>query len=228
MCANAPVRSAPGSSVRNGRFHQGPPCSSAVAPSRAATRGWRGRPTIAEPVNCATSSACRASGPMRARQAAPSGPRASAVRSMSRYATAARPPSRGCAYDAVGVTNRTRFSSPNRRKKPDANASGCTAEQMSCRKPGSVISSVRIPPPAVAFRSYTRTDNPARARVTAADSPFGPEPITTASSEESEGIPPVYPVLSKPVPGSAAASQPPSCIVGRSALDTAHVARMGL
>ena len=37
------------------------------------------------------------------------------------------------------------------------------------------------PPPIVAAASITSTDRPARARVTAAASPFGPAPMMTAS-----------------------------------------------
>ena len=52
---------------------------------------------------------------------------------------------------------------------------------MSWTKPGSVSSPLRIPPPIVALASYTTTDRPARARVIAAASPFGPDPTTIAS-----------------------------------------------
>src|SRR5688500_15981556 len=48
--------------------------------------------------------------------------------------------------------------------------------------PGSVNASERMPPPTVGAASYTRTDRPARAIVMAADRPFGPAPIPTASS----------------------------------------------
>ena len=52
---------------------------------------------------------------------------------------------------------------------------------MSCRYPGSVISSVRIPPPIVSACSRTSTERPAWASEIAAARPFGPEPTTTAS-----------------------------------------------
>ena len=48
--------------------------------------------------------------------------------------------------------------------------------------PGSVSSSVRQPPPGVDAPSKTSTESPARASVSAAASPFGPDPTTTASS----------------------------------------------
>jgi hypothetical protein len=66
-------------------------------------------------------------------------------------------------------------------KKDEARASGCAAEQTSCRKPGSVSSSVRHPPPIVGAPSITCTRSPAAASVTAAASPFGPLPTMTAS-----------------------------------------------
>ncbi len=75
-----------------------------------------------------------------------------------------------------------RSSMRNSRKNSDCSAIGCTAEQTSWWKPGSVSSAVRAPPPIVSFRSTTSTDRPARASVTAAASPFGPAPTTTAST----------------------------------------------
>src|SRR5947207_14477306 len=66
-------------------------------------------------------------------------------------------------------------------KNGEPAASGCTAEQTSCKKPGRVSSAERAPPPIVAFASQTRTEHPARASVIAAARPFGPEPTTTAS-----------------------------------------------
>ena len=73
------------------------------------------------------------------------------------------------------------FASGSSRKNGDAAAIGCTAEQTSCTNPGSVNSAERAPPPISSAASNTTTDLPARARVIAAASPFGPEPITTAS-----------------------------------------------
>ena len=69
------------------------------------------------------------------------------------------------------------------RKNGLATARGCTAEQRSCVRPGaSPRSSVRAPPPSVDSASRTRTDSPALARTTAAASPLGPDPTTTAST----------------------------------------------
>jgi len=63
----------------------------------------------------------------------------------------------------------------------EAAAIGWIAEQMSCTKPGSVDSALRVPPPMVSSASWTRTRSPARASSMAAESPFGPLPTTTAS-----------------------------------------------
>ena len=66
-------------------------------------------------------------------------------------------------------------------------AIGCTAEQMSCTKPGRVSSPDRVPPPMVGAASTTSTRHPARPRVAAAVSPFGPAPTTTASHSSAIG-----------------------------------------
>src|SRR5205823_3959179 len=60
-------------------------------------------------------------------------------------------------------------------------AIGWTAEQTSWTNPGSVSAADRAPPPIVSFASTTSTARPRRARATAAASPFGPDPTTTAS-----------------------------------------------
>ena len=74
-------------------------------------------------------------------------------------------------------------SSGSPAKTGDAAPIGWIAEQTSCRKPGSVSSAVRAPPP-IASRASTRsTDRPAAARTTAAASPLGPAPTTMASRE---------------------------------------------
>jgi hypothetical protein len=85
----------------------------------------------------------------------------------------------GCANEISGVTNSTRFVSPNARKNGDATASGCTAEQVSCQKPDATDSRVEAPPPPAA--SARTRGRAARARVTAAASPFGPDPTTSTS-----------------------------------------------
>src|SRR5207248_10798856 len=69
---------------------------------------------------------------------------------------------------------------PKRRNTGEASPSGWIAEQTSCTNPGSVSSAERIPPPIVSAASCTSTGTPASARVIAAASPFGPEPITNA------------------------------------------------
>src|SRR5919107_1468832 len=58
---------------------------------------------------------------------------------------------------------------------------------MSWVKPGSVPSSEPTAPPArLSFASRTITRRPARARTHAATSPFGPDPMTTASGSLNE------------------------------------------
>ena len=70
-----------------------------------------------------------------------------------------------------------------RRRKGDANASGCTAEQMSWTTPeNSGSGRVRAPPPSVGWASITRTERPARAQMTAAARPLGPLPTTVTST----------------------------------------------
>src|SRR5262249_19683162 len=64
----------------------------------------------------------------------------------------------------------------------EATAIGCTAEQMSWTKPGSVSSADLAPPPIVAERSYAVTAYPARASTIAALRPLGPDPTTVARS----------------------------------------------
>src|SRR5690606_9292923 len=73
------------------------------------------------------------------------------------------------------------LASGNVRKNGDATPIGWIAEPRSCRNPGSVSSAVRAPPPMVSLASSTSTSAPRRASVTAAASPFGPAPTTTAS-----------------------------------------------
>ena len=69
-----------------------------------------------------------------------------------------------------------------RRRRASRCRAGATAEQGSWRKPGRVSSSVRAPPPTVSMASNTATEKPRRASSTAAVSPLGPAPTTTASS----------------------------------------------
>ena len=94
-----------------------------------------------------------------------------------------RPPSSGWAKATRGVSSRTPRAARSRsRKAGEARSSGCTAEQTSWRKPGSVSSAVRHPPPGSSGRLVTSTASPARARVSAADEAVGPgSPTTTAS-----------------------------------------------
>src|SRR5215468_2739461 len=60
--------------------------------------------------------------------------------------------------------------------------SGYDIEKRSCRKPGTVISSVRIQPPATAFRSSTQTRLPLRTSIAAQTSELMPLPTITTSN----------------------------------------------
>ena len=73
------------------------------------------------------------------------------------------------------------------RKKGERIPIGWHAEHTSWRNPGSVSSLVRVPPPGSSRPSSTTTDAPSRASATAAASPFGPEPTTTASASRGHG-----------------------------------------
>ena len=70
-------------------------------------------------------------GRSRRRHASPSMPSSAAVRSMSRQAMAARPPSSGWANEISGRIHSIRSSSPNAWKNGEATAAGWTAEQTS-------------------------------------------------------------------------------------------------
>lgn len=65
-------------------------------------------------------------------------------------------------------------------KKKEGGCSGWKPEHSSWRSPGSVASADRAPPPGCAAASSTVTSMPLRARVRAAESPFGPLPTTIA------------------------------------------------
>jgi hypothetical protein len=69
-----------------------------------------------------------------------------------------------------------------RLKNGETTANGCTAEQISCTKPGSVSSADWQPLPTLSAASKTMTFRPVRAIAIAAASPFGPEPTITAST----------------------------------------------
>ena len=105
------------------------------------------------------------------------------MRATSRCSSAERSGVRGWARGIPACAN----ARPSRARSTAANAgeavaSGCAVEQMSCRNPGSVTSSVRNPPPGWDAASRTSTRQPTCARATAANSPFGPDPTTTAST----------------------------------------------
>ena len=129
----------------------GLPCSRIRSPSRAVVARSRGTVRKSESSSPTTDSQCSASGPSRERQAAPSGPSPSAVRSgcPARPARPGRRPAAGRRRPPAGASRRPVPARSKARKNGEATAIGCTAEQTSCRKPGSVSSAVRAPPPIV-------------------------------------------------------------------------------
>lgn len=111
------------------------------------------------------------------------GPKEAAVSPTDRDSTAAVPSGKGCAMGSSACSHsRPYLSSGRARNAGELMPSGCAAEHGSWRKPGRVSSSVRAPPPTVPRASKTATEKPRRASSTAAVSPFGPAPTTTASS----------------------------------------------
>ena len=93
---------------------------------------------------------------------------------------------------AVGKSVLT-YSSPCRARSSPSCAcagppthSGCQALNTSCRKPGSVISAVRMQPPNHSLRSSTQTSQPAFASSAAHARPLTPLPTTTASWSANE------------------------------------------
>src|SRR4029078_11434931 len=64
--------------------------------------------------------------------------------------------------------------------------SGCHALSTSCRKPGSVISAVRMQPPNQSLRQRTQRSQPAFASNAAQARPLTPLPTTTASLSANE------------------------------------------
>ncbi len=174
------------------------------ATSRAPVRAPAGTVRCEERTAAASPSVSPASGPSSRRYARLSSrPKDAAVSSTPRCAATTRSSPRGCANGTAGWRRRAPcVSSPKRRKKGDAAAIGCAAEQTSWRNPGSVSSSVRQPPPILWAASSTRTDSPAAARTTAAARPLGPAP-TTSASVRSELTGPAHP--------DACAHQRPPC-----------------
>lgn len=94
----------------------------------------------------------------------PSYPGARCLRSSTeRSKTAGGAPSNGCTKGNGGsIHSRPCAASGIERKKGEAAAIGCTAEQASCRNPGCVSSRDRVPPPMVSFASRTSTESPER------------------------------------------------------------------
>ena len=178
--AAIPAKSPRTSSVSQRRAIQVAGCR-ARAPNFAMVIGCFGRWMIGWNSSPTRASLCLTSGAYRLRHFLPSSPISSAVRSRSRNITPARPPSIGCTASTSGHSH----SSPCRprssdRKNGEATPVGWVAEHTSCIRPGIVSSADRVPPPISSAASRTVVSMPALARTTAAASPLGPEPTTTA------------------------------------------------
>ena len=141
----------------------------------------------------------------------------------------ARSPSSGWAKATVGVSSRTPRAARSRSPKAgEASSSGCTAEQTSWRKPGSVSSAVRHPPPGSSAASTTSTDSPARASVRAATRPLGPAPTTIASTPltvRSFRIRPLGPTRRRPSCHSGSVSPSSAPITGTGPSANRHSVR---
>ena len=186
-----PARAARASAVRNAERASQVRGSVPSAAKRAARSGALGGDSGESRVSTSRLPP-REVAPTVACQAAASRPRRRAVRSGSRWMRTAERPSSGWAAGTGGCAHSTAsFSRSSSRNAGEASARGSTVAQTSWWNPGSVSSSVRSPPPNRSAASTSRTRRPASARVTAATSPLGPEPTTTASkpSPGSRGLP---------------------------------------
>ena len=133
----APARAARGSASGPGRWRS----ARALSPKRANGTGCRGGRS--GPSSAGRSlPASRASGPMSFVYARPSAPPIdAAVASSERSSTTAVPSSSGCASATSGCrSSRPWPASGSVRRNGDPATSGWTAEQTSCRYPGSVSS----------------------------------------------------------------------------------------
>ena len=108
------------------------------------------------------------------------------VRSRSRHWVSHVPSGKGMCTTGSGF----RYSSPY---SPSCSSSSrnvglawirlCAVEQVSCRKPGNVSSSVAVSPPMIGRVSSTQHSKPARVRYAAATSALWPPPATTTSND---------------------------------------------
>ncbi len=156
-----------------------------LRPNRAIVRGLRGGDRSGASTDAARPSESLTSAVNRRRYVGPSTPSDAAVCSTDPSTLAAAPPSNGWAIATSGFNSVTASrTSGNARKNGEIATIDWMVEQTSCRKPGSVSSSVRHPPPGVEAPSKTSTESPACASVRAAASPFGPDPTMIASSGE--------------------------------------------
>ena len=163
-------------------------------PKRVSTRGCLGTRTSGPVTMGASSSQRSATPPIQRRYEAASSPRPSAVSSIDRWRTARGRRPEGGRAGVPGATTAARDARGGAATGRATRAEGWMAEHTSCRKPGTVSSALRVPPPMVSAASRTTTERPASASVTAADSPFGPAPhddgvVGRGSSAQRRGRP---------------------------------------
>ena len=125
--------------------------------------------------------------PQRADGPRPGGPVAAELCGGGPRRSGAAAPSAQARADAPGVPQDAPAAGPHARDRAHGTPAtrvraGAPSSRRRDGSPGNVSSSVRVPPPYWSAASRTRTRHPASASVTAATSPFGPEPTTTAST----------------------------------------------
>jgi hypothetical protein len=181
-CAAQPANNARARSPEKVRAARPVADRAAWRPKRARARGWEGSAVRGPRTAASSFGQSAARGSSSRRYASPSGPSSVAVVSRERSSTTAVPSSSGCASGASGWSSSRPWSASGRfRRTGDPGTNGWIDEQTSCTKPGRVSSAERVPPPNVSSASRTSTRLPARASVTAATRPFGPDPTTIAS-----------------------------------------------
>ena len=153
----------------------------AARPNRASRIGWRGRWRTGRSRSSFRRSNDVAGAPNTRRQPGPSSPSPATVSSIDFDMTPALPSWSGWARSTSGQAHSSPYlSSSSELRNGDPTAIGCTAEQWSCRSPGTVSSLERVPPPIVSSASSTVTSTPSLASATAQASPLGPAPTTVA------------------------------------------------
>ena len=190
-CAATPANSTRARSSRNTARANPRAGNNATDPKPAIVSSRCGNPihgAVTASTSCFQS---RTEGPISARHACAScSPNCAAVASTSCSSVTAVPSSSGCASGAGGSIHLSpNSSSGSDRKNGDATPIGKHDDPTSFLKPGSVSSAVEHAPPMFSLRSNTVTATPHCARVTAAASPFGPEPTILAVRNATDCLP---------------------------------------